>query len=98
MSEGRIIEYIDQGDFITTYCLQDEGNRLHLVTPSNREINLSPKRALVVSSSSRHFSTREELLRSLRQTEDFRKKLREKVQVKELWELVKDEQQSFDHP
>ena len=97
MSEGRIIEYIDQGDFITAYCLQDEGNRLHLVTPSNREINLSPKRALLIASSSRHFSTREELLRSLRQTEDFRKKLREKVQVKELWELVKDEQQSFDH-
>lgn len=97
MSEGRIIEYIDQGDFITAYCLQDEGSRLHLVTPSNREFNLSPKRALLISSSSRHFSTREELLRNLRQLEDFRKKLREKVQVKELWELVKDEQQSFDH-
>jgi exoribonuclease-2 len=98
MSEGRIIEYIDQGDFITAYCLQDEGNRLHLVTPSNREVNLSPKRALLISSSSRHFATREELLRSLKQTEDFRKRLKEKVQVKELWELVKDEQQSFDHP
>lgn len=97
MSEGRIIEYIDQGELITAYCLHDEGNRLHLITPSNREVNLSPKRALLVSSSSRHFSSREELLRSLRQTEDVRRKLREKVQVKELWDLVKDEQQSFDH-
>ncbi len=97
MSEGKIVEYIDQGDLVTAYCLQDEGNRLHLVTPSNREVNLSPKRALLISSSSHHFSTREELLRSLRQTEDFRRKLKEKVQVKELWELVKDEQQTFDH-
>jgi len=58
MSEGRIVEYIDQGDLIIAYCLQDEGNRLHLVTPSNREVNLSPKRALLISSSSMHFSTR----------------------------------------
>jgi exoribonuclease-2 len=96
VSQGRIIEYIDQGNFVTAYCLQDERSRLHLLTPSNREVNLSPKRVLLVSSATLHFGSREELLIRLKQTEQCRIKFKEKIQVRELWELVKDENQSFD--
>jgi exoribonuclease-2 len=96
VSQGRIVEYIDQGSFVTAYCLQDEGSRLHLLTRSNREVNLSPKRALLVSSATFHFENREELLNRLKQTEEQRVKLKEKILVRELWELVKDENQSFD--
>jgi exoribonuclease-2 len=96
VSQGRIVEYIDQGSFVTAYCLQDEGSSLHLLTPSNREVNLSPKRALLVSSAILHFGNREELLNGLKRTEEQRIKLKEKIQVRELWELVKDENQSFD--
>jgi exoribonuclease-2 len=96
VSQGRIIEYIDQGNFVIAYCLQDEGNRLHLLTPSNREVNLSPKRALLVSSAILHFGSREELLKRLQLTEERRMMLKEKIQVRDLWELVKDENQSLD--
>ena len=98
MNEGKIVEYIDQGRFICTLCLQDKGNRLHLLTPFNREVNLSPKRALLISKASMDtLGPREELLGRLKQTEALRRRLREEVQVKELWELVREEEQSFDY-
>jgi exoribonuclease-2 len=98
MNQGKIIEYIDQGRFICTLCLQDKGNRLHLLTLFNREVNLSPKRALLISRASLDtLNPREELLNILKQTEELRKRLKVEVHVKELWELVKDEKESFDY-
>ncbi|MCX5878351.1 MAG: hypothetical protein NTY44_04480 [Deltaproteobacteria bacterium] len=98
MNQGKIVEYIDHGDFIIGLCLQDDGSRLHLLTPTNREMNLSPKRAIFISSSSINVqSPREELLRKLKKAEEVRNRLKEKVHVRELWDLVKDEAESYDH-
>jgi exoribonuclease-2 len=98
MYQGKIIEYIDQGRFICTLCLQDKGNRLHLLTPSNREINFSPKRALLISGGTTDtLRPREELLEMLKATEETRNRLRVQVDVRDLWELVRDEKESFDH-
>ncbi len=98
MNEGKFVEYIDQGRFICTLCLQDKGNRLHLLTPFNRELNISPKRALLISNASMDtLSPREELLSRLKQTEALRRRLMGEVHVKELWELVREEEQSFDY-
>lgn len=98
MYQGKIIEYIDQGKFICTLCLQDKGNRLHLLTSSNREINISPKRALLISGGTADtLRPREELLEMLRATEETRNKLSMQVEVRDLWELVRDETESFDH-
>ena len=52
MTQGKIIEYIDQGRLICTICLEDNGNKLHLLTINNREITLQPKRALLISTQS----------------------------------------------
>lgn len=96
MYEGKIIEYIDQGSFLCTLCLQDKGGRLHLLTPHNREVNLAPKRALLTSRGSMDLSrSREDLLSSLKMTEAARKDLRNRIDVIELWELVRDEQEYF---
>lgn len=97
MYEGRIIEFIDQGNFFSALCLQDKGNKLHLVTLTNREFNLPPKRAMLVSKSAIDMGkSREELLGKLRQTEESRERLKSQVEVFELWELVKAEGESFD--
>jgi exoribonuclease-2 len=97
MYQGKIVEYIDQGSFICTLCLQDKGNRLHLLTPLNREVNLSPKRAFLISDRGVNvLGPREELLISLKRIEDRRHHLQKKVKTKELWELVRDEKESFD--
>ncbi len=98
MNQGKIIEYIDQGKLICTLCLNDKVNRLHLLTASNREVNLSPKRAILISNTIIDtLKPREELLEKLKQTEEARNSLKAKIDVKELWELVRDEAESFDH-
>jgi exoribonuclease-2 len=98
MNKGKIVEYIDQGNFICTICMEDTGTRLHLLTSSNREINLSPKRALLVSTGTLDtLGPREHLLSTLKQTDALRERLKQAFQVKELWELIKDEEESFDY-
>lgn len=98
MYQGKIIEFIEQGKFVSTLCLEDRGNKLHLLTTTNREINLSPKRALLVSSSAIDpLRPREELLERLRQSELTREGLKHQINVSELWELVRDEDERFNH-
>ena len=98
MYQGKIIEYIDRGDFCIALCIQDEVTRLHLLTPTNREVNLPPKRALLVSSAGINTQgSRAELLQKLKKAEETRAALKRKVDVKELWELVREEEESFDH-
>lgn len=95
---GKIIEYIDQGRVVCTLCLQDKGNRLHLLTPLNREVSLAPNRALLVSETTLDVRLpREQILDRLRRTEEARIRLKELVQVEELWELVREESEIFSH-
>ncbi len=99
MTQGRIVEYIDQGSVICAVCLQDKGNRLALLTTSSREVNLSAKRALHISDPTKGVdlnSSRRVLLSRLKETEARRDRLKEAVQVKELWELVRDESCRYD--
>ncbi len=98
MNEGRIIEYIDQSRFVCSLCLKDKGSKLHLLTLTNREVNLSFKRALLISDSVIDISMpREDMLECLKQEEHARNSYKDQVNVKDLWELIKDEDESFDH-
>jgi len=98
MTQGKIIEYIDHGKFVCTICLQDKGNSLRLLTPSNREVKLPPKRAILISQKSINTEKpREDLVEILRQTEQLRIHLMEGINIKELWELVRDENEHFDN-
>jgi len=98
MNEGKFIEYIEQGKIHCALCLQDKGSRLHLLTPTNREINLPVKRALLISRSGVDPSlSRETLLESLKQTQETRERLQASIDVRELWELVRDESETFAH-
>jgi exoribonuclease-2 len=97
MYQGKIIEYIDESHLLCTICFQEKGERLYLLTPSNREVTLAPKRILLMSGSGFNPSeTREGLLSRLREAEARRKDLKTRIRVEELWELVKDETQSYD--
>jgi exoribonuclease-2 len=97
MYQGKIIEYIDEGHFLCTICFQEKGERLYVLTLSNREVTLSPKRILLSSGSPVNpGSQREGLLNSLKQAEAARRELKSKIRVEELWELVREEKQSYD--
>ncbi len=96
MSEGRIVEYIDQRKIVTAVCLKDKASKLQLVTSSNHEASISPKRALFVSSISLPLTrSREELVRELKAIEKKRLELMERVSVHELWELTHEENKAF---
>jgi exoribonuclease II len=98
MAYGKIIEFIDQGKIHCTLCIQDKGNKYHLLTPLNQEVNIAPKRALLASNSSIDAQgNREEALSRLRQVDHFRDELKKEICVKELWELIKDESESYDY-
>ena len=97
MYQGKIIEYIDEGHLLCTICFQEKGERLYLLTPSNREVMLSPKRILLMSGSGFNpGGARDGLLSCLREAEALRKDLKARIRVEELWELVQDEKQSYD--
>ena len=98
MNQGKIVEFIEQGKLVSTLCLQDGVNKLHLITVKNRELNVSPKRVLLISSSSIDpLKPREEQLEWLARAESAREKLKRGVKVKELWDLVREENERFSH-
>ncbi|MFH1349831.1 MAG: ribonuclease catalytic domain-containing protein [Pseudomonadota bacterium] len=96
MNQGKIIEYIDKGKLVCALCIQDKGGKLHLFTSSNREMNLSLKRALLISDSYADLSLpKEDQLNKLKQTEELRESLSRDIPIQEIWELVCDEGESF---
>lgn len=96
MSQGKIIEYIDRGKFVSALCIQDKGNRLLLLTPTNRQVNIPPKRAVLITGPTVDVSRpRESLLEKLRLSEETRNDLKDRIDVQELWELTNDENESF---
>jgi exoribonuclease-2 len=96
MTEGKIIEYIEQRKIVTSLCLKDRVSKLQLLTSSNHEASISPKRALLVSSSSLSVARpREELVRELKAIEKKRLELGERISVHELWELTHEENEAF---
>lgn len=99
MNQGKTVEYIDQGRFICTICIDDRNGRLRLLTTTNREVNLSVKRVLLISKGqlADPSAPRDQLLLSLRRTEEKRDALKDQVRVQELWELIHDENESFDY-
>ena len=98
MAHGKIIEFIDQGRIHCTLCIQDKGNKFHLLTPLNQQLNISPKRALLISNSSIDpQSSREEILNRLKQVDFLRDTLKKEICVRDLWELIRDENESYDY-
>ena len=98
MGYGKIIEFIDQGKIHCTLCIQDKGNKYHLLTPLNQQVNITPKRALLISNPTIDpQGNREEILSRLKQIDLLRDTLKKEICVRDLWELIRDEKESFDY-
>jgi len=96
MAEGKIIEYIDQRKIVLAICLKDKGNKLQLLTISNHEVSISPKRALLISSATLNTSqSKGELLKELKAIEKTRTNYMTLASVQDLWELTHEENRSF---
>jgi exoribonuclease-2 len=96
MFEGNIIEYIDQREITLSVCLKDRGSKVQLLTLSNHEVSISPRRALFISSPTLDISkSREELLKELKIVENRRVAYMKRVAVQDLWELTRQENETF---
>jgi exoribonuclease-2 len=96
MDQGKIIEYIDQRKIVLSVCLKDKGNKLQLLTISNHEVSISPKRALLISSAMLNTSqSKGELLKELKVIEKIRTDYMRRTSVQDLWELTHEENKAF---
>lgn len=99
MNIGDIVEYIDQQKIITAVITQIKKLRLRLLTENNREVNLSASRLLGISKDSLDTSaTRDLLVKRLKQKAAARKELSQTIDIKELWELLYEDEEDIDLP
>ncbi len=92
MRIGTIIEYIDQQKIICAVVMDIKNKRLRLLTESDREVTLSESRisfqsAMVIDIT----SGRNSIVQSLKATAVRRVKLKESIDLKELWELINED-------
>jgi len=97
MEPGKTVIYFDKDKITCGICLERKGNRLHLISEHNREINLNLSR--VIHSSAKSFNLKlpkAELLKELKTIVQKEEKLTEHVNTEELWNLLLGEGEHFD--
>ncbi len=97
-STGKLIEYLDGGKFLCAYVTAVQGKRLRLTNQNSRELNLPESRIVHISETTHPLDLpREELTRQLQETAATRKRLMEKINLQEIWELTADESSNIFH-
>ncbi len=97
MEPGNIVEYIDQQKIICAVVTDMKKQRLRLLTETNREVNLSAGRLTHGSRQGLDLSMgRDSIVTALRETAGVRCALRDKIDLKELWELLNEEAEWID--
>ncbi len=93
MEPGYIVEYIDRQKILCAVVLDNKKQKLHLLNESNRELSLSPGRILHVSEKRVDTSaSRDSLIAILKETAHRRAGLADLIDIKELWEILHEEQ------
>lgn len=98
ISTGKIIEYLDNGKFICGFITELQQKRVHLINQNKREVKLPLSRIIHCSLNSHAVDTnRDRLVRILLDTNHNRNSLMEEIDLKEIWELICEENNdSFD--
>ncbi len=97
MEPGKIVTYFDKDKLACGICLERKGNRLHLLSEHNREINLNLSRIIHSSEKTLNLKlSKDELLKTLKTIISKEKALQESVDTEGLWNLLQEEGESFD--
>ncbi len=97
MNIGNIVEYIDQQKIVCAVVTQIKKQRLRLLTENNREINLSANRVSHLACDGADMSaTRDVLVKRLKETAMSRQELSKTIDIKELWELLHEDEEAID--
>ena len=94
---GCIVEYIEGGKFFCGLVTADTGKRFRLLNQNGRELNLPASRILLSSKNRYNWNeSRTTLVHILENAAENRRKLTEKIDLAEIWELaVQEDQTSF---
>ncbi len=93
MESGSIVEYIDRQKILCAVILEVKNTRLRLLTENNREVNLAANRLLHKDKARLDLAMgRDNMVDALKGVANNRKELLSQVDIKELWEVLNEEQ------
>ena len=93
MESGSIVEYIDRQKIMCAVILEVKNTRLRLLTENNREVNLSANRLLHKDKARLDLAMgRDKMVDALKGVANKRKELLSQVDIKDLWEVLNEEQ------
>ncbi len=96
---GTIVEYIDDQKIRCAVILEQENERVRLFSENNRELNQKVSRLSHASAMRLPIHNgRDKLLESLKQVADRRQSLSQKVDIRELWEVLSPMEEWVDLP
>jgi exoribonuclease-2 len=97
MESGSIVEYIDRQKIMCAVVLEVKNQRLRLLTESNREVNLSANRLSHTCKTRLDLSMgRTKIVHTLKEIVGQRNALVNRIDIKELWEVLNTEQEWID--
>lgn len=97
MDPGKIITYFDKDQIVCGICLDKKGDRLHLLSEHNREVNLNRKRVLRSSHKTldRKLS-KDALLKTLKAIINREETIKASIDTEGLWNMLQEEGGCFD--
>ena len=99
ISQGKLIEYLDNGKFICAFVTAVQPKRVHLINQNSREVNLPAGRIIHCSKATHETeSGRDLLVKTLKETTEKRNTLMEQISLEDIWELAVDESNSGFEP
>ncbi len=97
MNKGCVVEYIDQQKIVSAVILQENKGKFRLLNENNREINSSQNRLSHISQTCLDTSAaRDAIVNQLKALTDNRNALAEQINIKELWDILHEEQGEID--
>ena len=98
MNIGAIVEYIDQQKIISAIILSEKKGKFRLLTENSREINLSEKRLSHMATDTKidTSQSRASQIQQLKHITHVRKMLALKINIKEIWDILQDEEDEID--
>ncbi|MDR3631262.1 MAG: RNB domain-containing ribonuclease [Desulfocapsaceae bacterium] len=99
VTSGKIIEYLENGKFVCAFVTECQNKRTRSLNQNGREINLPFSRIVHCSTNTYPASlNREDLIRTLKATNDTRISLMQKINLEEIWELASEEKSDSFEP
>jgi exoribonuclease-2 len=99
MESGKIVEYIDRQKIVCAVVLEVKNQRLRLLSEANREVNLSAGRLFHLGRNGLDISAgRLRLVEQLKEIAQRRRDLVDRIDIRELWEVLNTEQEWIDLP